>query len=310
MPQDATQTTSFHFADSLVTRVRELGHPLCVGLDPDLDRIPPLFRRGTMAPGSPDTAAALEDFVGTVVDRLEGRVAVVKPQIAFYEQLGSRGLAALENIVERAHARGLLVLLDAKRGDIGSTAEAYARAYLEPSAMAPADAMTLNAYLGLDTLEPFVARARAHGRALFVLVRTSNRGAGDLQDLDASGLPVHRSLARALSPLAEELRGPDTGWSNLGCVLGATWPEQAERVREDLPHSLFLVPGYGHQGGGAADALRGLVPGPRGLEGGIVSSARGILYAPGTDTDDRGSWEKALDNAVDAAVSELGEAAA
>ncbi len=175
-----------HFGDQLIARVRALGHPLCVGLDPHLDRIAPLFRRGTMAPGDPATAEAVEDFVNAIIDRLEGRVAVVKPQIAFFEQLGWRGLQVLERVVDRCRRRGLLVLLDAKRGDIGSTAKGYARSYLTEDAPLRVDAITLNAYLGLDTLEPFAAT----GAGLFVLVRTSNPGAGDLQDLETEDGPM------------------------------------------------------------------------------------------------------------------------
>jgi orotidine-5'-phosphate decarboxylase len=294
-----------HFADDLIARVRALGHPLCVGLDPHLDRIPPLFRRGSMALGAPATSDAVEAFGAAVIDRLEGRVAVVKPQIAFFEQLGWRGLAALERLVERCHARDLLVLLDAKRGDIGSTAEGYARAYLGGDAPMQADAITLNAYLGLDTLEPFAAT----GAGLFVLVRTSNPGAGDLQDLATDEGPVYVRMARNLRPLCDRLEGA-TGWSNLGVVVGATWPEQALSVREALPGALFLVPGYGAQGGSADEAVRGFVPGPSGLEGGVVNSSRGVLFPPRGRTDAAATWEAAIDEALDAAIGELGEAVA
>ena len=302
------ETGSFHFADALIARVRELGHPLCVGLDPHLARIPPLFRKGSMRAGHPQTASAVLDLLLAVVDRLEGRTAVVKPQIAFFEQLGSPGMAVLEAVVQRARDRGLLVLLDAKRGDIGSTAEAYARAYLEPDSTLVADAITLSPYLGLDTLEPFAARAREFGRGLFVLVRTSNAGAGDLQDLDVKGAPLFHAVARSLEPLAASLRGPVTGWSSLGAVVGATWPEQTRAVREALPNALFLVPGYGAQGADAAEAVSGFVDGPAGLEGGIVSSSRGILFPEGSDTNDRKTWEGAIDAALDQAVTELSEA--
>lgn len=303
-----TGAEPFHFADTLIRRVRELGHPLCVGLDPHLPMIPPLFRRGSMRPGDPETAQAVRDFVFAVVDRLEGRTAVVKPQSAFYEQLGPAGVTVLSDVMRRARERGLLVLLDAKRGDIGSTADAYARAYLEPDAPMAAEALTVNPYLGLDSLDPFVTRARDHGRGVFVLVRTSNKGAGDLQDLEVEGGPVFHALARALAPLAEELRGGATGWSSLGIVLGATWPAQASAVRELLPHALVLVPGYGAQGGGAADSVASFVPGPSGLEGGVVSSSRGTLFPEGSDTEDASAWEAAIDAGLDRAIEELGSA--
>jgi orotidine-5'-phosphate decarboxylase len=301
---------SSHFADALIGRVRDLGHPLCVGLDPHLARIPQLFRKGSMKAGHPQTASAVLELLLALVDRLEGRTAIVKPQMAFFEQLGSPGMAVLEAVVQRARDRGLLVLLDAKRGDIGSTAEAYASAYLEPGSALVADAITLSPYLGLDTLEPFASRARDFGRGLFVLVRTSNAGAGDLQDLDVKGAPLFHTVARSLEPLATSLRGPETGWSSLGVVVGATWPEQAQAVREALPNALFLVPGYGAQGADAAEAVRGFSDGPNGLEGGIVNSSRGILFPPGSDTGDPKAWERAIDAALDQAVTELSEAVA
>lgn len=315
------EADSTPFADRLVSRCRELGHPLCVGLDPHLDRLPPLFQRGSMDPTDPETADAVDDFLTAVLDRLEGRVAVVKPQIAFFEALGWAGLRMLEGIIHHAQDLGLLVLLDAKRGDIGSTAAAYARAHLGEDAPFPAQALTVSPYLGLDTLEPFIDRAATTGSGLFVLVKTSNPGAGDLQDrriasteegieegTEGEGAELYLHLATELNRRAERLAGPATGWSGLGAVVGATGPEQAEAVRERLPKSLFLVPGYGAQGGQATDAVRGFVPGPNGLEGGIVSSSRGILFPEGSDTDDDEVWEQAIDGALDRAIDELGAA--
>ena len=197
-------TQPFHFADALIRRVRELGHPLCIGLDPHLDQIPPLFRDGDMRAGAAATTQAVRSFVFAFLDRLEGRAAVVKPQSAFYEQLGPDGIVLLADVIQAARQRGLLVLLDAKRGDVGSSADAYARAYLEAGSSLAVEALTLNPYLGLDTLEPFAQRSRDHGRGVFVLVRTSNPGAGDLQDLEVKGAPLFHSLARSLAPLAEE----------------------------------------------------------------------------------------------------------
>ena len=300
-----------HFADALVARTRELGHPLCVGIDPHLDLVPALFRAGDMQPGAPETAGAVESLCRAFLDRIDGRVAIVKPQIAFFEQLGAAGIAVLERIVAEARDRELLVLLDAKRGDIGSTADGYARAYLEPGAACEVDAITLSPYLGRDTLEPFAARAEAFGRGLFVLAKTSNPGSGDLQDLEIKDGPVYEAVARGLGALADRLAGPATGWSSLGLVVGATYPEQADRLREAAPRALFLIPGYGTQGGSAEDAVRGFVTGPRGLEGGIVNSSRGLLFPSGaSEATDAGAWERAIDEAVDRASEELAEAVA
>ena len=297
------------FSDRLITRVRDLGHPLCVGLDPHLAPIPPLFRQGTMAADDERTVDAVESFLSAVLDRLVGRVAVIKPQIAFFEQLGWRGLRVLDGLCRRAAEAEILVLLDAKRGDIGSTAEGYASAYLAPDAAMPVDAITLNPYLGFDTIEPFARVAGDAGRGLFVLVRTSNPGSADLQDRDVNGDPLFGIVADGLGRFETQLAGETTPWSSLGVVVGATWPDQARRIREALPRALFLVPGYGAQGGSAAAAVQGFVPGPKGLEGGVVNSSRGILFPAGaTGAEDAATWEQAFDAALDSAIDELGNA--
>jgi orotidine-5'-phosphate decarboxylase len=297
-----------HFADRLIARVRALGHPLCAGLDPHLPLVPPLFRRGSMMPADPQTAAAVEEFTLTVLDRLAARVAVVKPQSAFFEQLGWRGVQVLDHVVRRARDLGMLVLLDAKRGDIGSTAGAYA-AYLERDGAMPVDAITVNPYLGRDTLAPFVAAAERSGGGVFVLVKTSNPGAGDYQDRRVDGRPLFEHVAESLRETADRLRGPSTGWSSLGIVAGATYPAESARLRALLPRALFLVPGYGAQGGAAADAVRGFVSAPNGgLEGGIVNSSRGLLFPRDASTDDSRTWERAIDAACDRAVTELSAA--
>ena len=294
------------FADRLILRLRELGHPLCVGLDPLLASIPPLFAQGSMRAADPRTADAVEAFLVAVVDRLAGKVAIVKPQIAFFEQLGWPGLRALARVCDRARAAGLLVLLDAKRGDIGSTAEGYAAAYLGADAATPADALTVNPYLGFETLAPFVAAARANGRGLFVLVKTSNPGSGDLQDRSLEGEPLFARVAQGLAPSAESLMGSKTGWSSLGVVCGATYPEQSQRVRALLPRSLFLVPGYGVQGASAEAAVASFVRGPAGLEGGVVTSSRAILFPEAArGTADARRFERALDDALARAIDEL-----
>jgi orotidine-5'-phosphate decarboxylase len=297
------------FADRAIRQIRRLGHPLCVGLDPHLDLIPEVFRRGSMQPNDPATVAAVEDMLLKVLERVGGLVPVVKPQIAFFERLGSRGLAALERICERSRQLGLLVLLDAKRGDIGSTAEAYAKAYFGYDAPLPVDALTVNPYLGLDSLEPFVKAAKTADGGLFVLVKTSNPGAADFQGLEASGEPLFAKVAGALAAEAEAWRGEE-GWSSLGVVVGATQATDAPRIREKLPHSLFLVPGYGAQGAGAREALAGFVPGPKGRrEGGLVNSSRGLVFAPAlAGAPTAAAWEKTFDQLLDQAIGELGEA--
>jgi orotidine-5'-phosphate decarboxylase len=273
---------TWHFADQFNESALRLGNALCVGLDPHLERIPNGFGVRTGDPGSDATADGVESFFVAVLDTCAGKIPIVKPQIAFFEQLGWRGLRALERLVSHARERGILVLLDAKRGDIGSTAQAYAQSYLWPSSPCRADALTVNPYLGLDSLEPFLAASREHGVGVFVLARTSNPGAADFQSLEVDGTPLYERVARALAPHAAALRGA-SGWSNLGVVAGATYPEESERLRRVLPHSPFLVPGYGAQGGALSAALRGFVKGSSGrLEGGMVSSSRGILFGGGS----------------------------
>jgi orotidine-5'-phosphate decarboxylase len=291
-----------HFADDLIGRVRELGHPLCVGLDPHLDRIPESFRKGSMRPEDPATPEAVQAFCAEVIDRLENRVAVVKPQIALFEQLGWRGLQVLEVLLDRCRANDLLVVLDAKRGDIGSTAEGYARAYLEPGAGLGVDAITLNPYLGRDSLTPFIERCSAHGRGIFVLVKTSNPGSGDLQDRSLETETLFEAVAEMLADDCRRLVGPGTGWSSLGVVVGANHPEQADRVRQRLPEALFLVPGFGAQGADAEQAVRGFRAVSGGREGGIVNSSRAILY-PECE-----SWETGFEVALGEAIDRLGEA--
>jgi orotidine-5'-phosphate decarboxylase len=233
----------------------------------------------------------------------------VKPQSAFFEALGPAGAALLARVIAEARARDLLVLLDAKRGDMGSTAEAYAAAYLDEAAPVACDALTVNPYLGLDSLEPFIAAAGRSGAGIFVVLRTSNPGARDFQDLPAPKQPLYQRVAEALGPKLAKLRGPETDWSGLGVVVGATWPEESRRVREILPRSLFLVPGYGAQGASARDAVAGFVPGPDGrLEGGVIASSRAIGFPSEGRGGDVASWEGAVDGALEAAIAELSAA--
>jgi orotidine-5'-phosphate decarboxylase len=261
-----------------------------------------------MAPADPGTADAVAAFLKAILDRVAKRVAIVKPQIAFFEQLGWRGIQVLETLVGAARALDVLVLLDAKRGDIDTTAKAYA-AYLDPGGVMPVDAITVNPYLGRDALAPFIESATAHGRGVFVLTKTSNPGSGDYQDRLLEGRPLFEVVAQSLIELSHRLLGSASGWSALGVVAGATYAEQSRRIRELLPNSLFLVPGYGAQGGGARQAVNGFVPGPNGhLEGGIVNSSRAILFPKNGMTDDARTWERAIDAALDRASTELAEA--
>jgi orotidine-5'-phosphate decarboxylase len=284
------------FAARLTEGVRRYG-PLCVGVDPHPGKVPALF--------GGDTAKGLEYWGRALVEVAAGKVAVIKPQVGFFERLGPGGLAALAAVTRAARDAGLLVLMDAKRGDIGSTAEGYAEAYLSNGAFFEADALTVNPYMGLDTLEPFAERAETNGKGIVVLVRTSNPGAADFQMLDTGGQPLYMRVAESLRPLTERLMSP-CGWSNLMMVVGATAPEEARRIRAAAPKALFLVPGYGAQGAGAAEACAGLIGG----EGGIVSASRSVNFpaaAEGARTIE--AWQAAVEIALLAARDELRVAA-
>lgn len=288
------------FATRLTEGVKRFG-PLCVGIDPHPGMVPALF--------GGDTARGLEYWGKALVEVAAGKVAVVKPQSGFFERLGPGGMAALASIVRAARDAGLLVLMDAKRGDIGSTAEGYAEAFLSPGAFFESDALTVNPYLGLDTLEPFAKRAAAHGKGLVILVRTSNPGAADFQLLDVGGKPLYVRVAESLRPLTERLMSP-CGWSNLMMVVGATAPEEARRVRSAAPNALFLVPGFGAQGGRPGDAMAGLVHHGNFVEGGVISASRSINFPPGAaGAADVDAWQGAILAAIEAARAELADAA-
>jgi len=298
------------FGDRVIERMRKLGHPLCIGLDPYLDRIPAPFRRGAMAPHQPETAQAVEEFCCRTIDLVATDVAVVKPQAALFERLGWQGWRVLERVIHHAHAAGLLVLLDAKRGDIAETATAYAQAYLAPDAQCAVHAMTVNPYLGPESLEPFMVTAENAERGVVVLCRNSNLDSSVYQAVQTADGPYFMVVAASLSRWQERLAGGNTGWSSLGVTVAATHAQDTEQIRVALPHALFLVLGYGAQGASAREVGRGFRRGPAGLEGGIVSSSRPILF-PAVPSD-RGAqvWELGVRNALARATSELGEAVA
>jgi len=260
--------------DAIVTKKS----PLVIGLDPDLSRFPPALR--TAAAQDKEAAArAILAFNRALIDATCELAAAVKPQAAFYERYGSAGIRALEETAAYARRKGLLVILDAKRGDVPNTAAMYAQAYLAPDSQAacPADALTVNPYLGRDSVDPFVQAAQENGKGIFVLVRTSNPGAGDLQDLTAreTGRPLWQEVAAWAAAWAEAARGAEV-YSPVGIVAGITYPEEAGFLRRRLPHSYLLLPGVGAQGGKAGDALPCFDK--EGL-GALVVAARSVIYA-------------------------------
>ena len=257
-----------------------MGNPVCVGLDPRFESLPKSIAESALKQHGDTPRARAEAFLvfnKALIDALADIVPVCKPQVAFYEEYGAPGMTALRETIDYAREKNMLVIADAKRGDIGATAEAYAREFLGgANAAFNADALTVNGYMGRDTLEPFLTTGVPNGCGIFILVKTSNKGSGDLQDLKlADGRFVREHVATMVHELGKAHRGT-CGLSDVGAVVGATYPEEARSLRALMPDSIFLIPGYGTQGGTAKDAAAGFRPDGRGA---IVNNSRGIIFA-------------------------------
>jgi orotidine-5'-phosphate decarboxylase len=290
------------FADRIADAVERKRSQLVVGLDPRPDLLP-VELAGDAHLARSAAADASARFCRGIVDAVAPHAVAVKPQLAFFEALGADGMRAFEDVCQYARSAGLLVIADAKRGDIGSTSRAYAAAYLEPAAQPPvresgsvegkparsewevppaewqgspvADAMTVNPYLGSDSIEPFLAACRRHGGGIFCLVKTSNEGGADVQDVSLSdGRPLWQHVARLVADWGEELVG-QRGLSSVGAVVGATHPRAVGEARRMLPQSILLLPGVGAQGATPGDVARAFTSGPASA---LVSSARSVLY--------------------------------
>jgi orotidine-5'-phosphate decarboxylase len=282
------------FADRLDDAMRRKASPLCVGIDPRLDKLPADVR----AAANGSAGKALERFGLEILDLVAPHAACVKPNVAFFEAHGLQGLAAYAAVLAGARARGLLAIGDVKRGDLGATAEAYAEAHLRPGADLEADAVTLQPYMGGDSVAPWIAEAARSGKGLFVLVRTSNPGASELQDVACDGVAVYERTAALVRAWGEPHRGRG-GLSLVGAVVGATWPEQARRLRASLPATPFLVPGYGAQGATAKDVAAAFLPGGRGA---VVNASRSVTFPPAKPGV---PWRQAVEAAAKAAREEL-----
>jgi len=281
--------------NKLIEKIAQTQNPSVAGLDPALDLIPEFIKinafdkHGENLKGA---AKAVYKFNKGLIDALCEVVPAVKPQLAFYEALGVEGVKAFYKTVVYAKKRGMYVIADAKRGDIGSTAEAYAAAFLGAEARTglpaspesdtgnftapfPADSLTVNAYLGSDGVMPFINVCKVNDKGIFVLVKTSNPSSGELQDRQIDGVPVYEHMANMVAEWGKQLPGK-YGYNGVGAVVGATYPEQIKQLREKLPETFFLVPGYGAQGGTASDLAAAFDK--NGL-GGIVNSSRGIIAA-------------------------------
>lgn len=266
-----------HFADRLTAAVKKKKTPLVVGIDPRVGQLPSL-----LTVSDKDSPSAVANKVASysieLINVVADLVPAVKPQAAFFEQLGPHGCMALAAVVDHAKEKGLIVVMDAKRGDIGSTAEAYAKAFLgdKPASSWGCDCLTVNPYMGNDTLEPFVNTANETGSGLFVLAKTSNPKSDWLQAIPTpDSKPLYRLVADEIQRLSANNVGA-SGYGNIGAVIGATYPEQLNELRAAMPNTLFLIPGFGAQGGTAADVAGGLDE--NGL-GGLINSSRGIIFA-------------------------------
>ncbi|MFW5749676.1 MAG: orotidine-5'-phosphate decarboxylase [Halanaerobium sp.] len=265
-----------YFIDQLQQKIEAKDSRICVGLDPHLELLPENVLAADLLEdlesNQEEIAAAVLKFNQNLIDAVADMTAVVKPQMAFYEKLGISGMECLWQTMAYAKSKDLIVLLDGKRNDIGSTAGAYAEAYLE-NKNTEVDSITINPYLGSDGILPFLKNKE---RGAFALLRTSNPSAVDLQDLKLDdGRTVYQAVGDFLQNLGSDYLG-DCGYSNLAAVVGATYPKELKEIRDQLDSVFFLIPGYGAQGGGAEDIKAGFDSEGRGA---VVNSSRGINFA-------------------------------
>lgn len=305
--------TVSQYAARLSSAIKTKRTPALVGLDPRLDWIPSdVMERAREQHSDPaaQAAAAFEEFCVRLIDVVSPLVPAVKPQSAFFEELGPDGCLALARVIRYARNAGLIVICDGKRGDIGTTAEAYARAYLAGSdwQASPwhADALTVNPYLGRDTLEPFVRVAVERGAGIYVLVKTSNPGSASFQDRQADGQAIYRHVAQAVEELSSQ--SLSDGYGCVGAVVGATYPQELAELRAAMPHVPLLVPGYGSQGGAAQDVAAAF---DSTGQGALVNNSRGINFAyrsaPYSEQFGARQWEAAAEAATRKMIADLAE---
>lgn len=272
-------------SDRLIGEIIKKESPIVVGLDPRLDMIPEeITKKHFKAYGETLKAVSesIIEFNRGIIDAVAPLVPAVKPQIAFYEQYGIEGLIAYQDACKYARENGLIVVGDVKRGDIGSTSKAYSIAHLGKTVVGSqnistfeVDFATINPYLGDDCMQEFMEEIKLYDKGIFILVKTSNKTSGQIQDLEVSGEKVYERVASMVNHWSEKHYG-SSGYSSIGAVVGATYPEELELLRKKMPRAMFLVPGYGAQGGGARDILGAFDN--EGL-GALINNSRGILYA-------------------------------
>lgn len=267
--------------DKLIEKIIGLQNPTCVGLDTDFNYLPDEMKRDVST--FEEVSERIAEFNMNVIDKVCDVVPAVKVQVAYYEMYGVEGLRAFDYTLNYARGRGLIVIADCKRNDIGSTAGCYSKAYLgktdvngKKSRAFAADMLTVNGYLGYDGIKPFVEDIKAYDKSIFALVKTSNPSSGELQNLKLeNGKFIYEQMGELVKEWGKDTVGK-YGYSEVGAVVGATHPEEAARLRGQMPQTFFLIPGYGAQGG-SAEMLKVCFD-KRGL-GGVVNSSRGIICA-------------------------------
>jgi orotidine-5'-phosphate decarboxylase len=304
-----------NYADRLISAIEQKGNPCIVGLDPRIDQMPDfILRKYENKAASERIIGAISSFHKIVINAIADIVPGVKPQIAFYEQYGLPGMKAFENTLAYAKEKGLITIVDAKRNDIGSTAQAYSNTFLgrtdifgKKVPIYDVDCITVSPFLGEDSLMPFVNDCLEYGKGIFVLVKTSNPGSVDLQDLriSESKEQVYISLARLVKRLGKDLVGKK-GYSSIGAVVGATYPNEAELLRELMPNNIFLVPGYGAQGATGKDIVNCFnTDKPGNKIGAVVNASRSITYKYGPKTISETDFVKSIEKNIRAMITDV-----
>lgn len=268
-----------NFADRLIEKIKKTA-PICMGLDPRYKDLPRSITQKAPSPGT-----AFFEFNKAIIDAVYDLIPAVKIQMAFYEMFGLDGMAAFSRTIEYAKSKQLIVIADGKRNDIDSSAAAYAKAYLDSTGDFSVDALTVSPYLGYDSLKPFIENCKKHDKGIFILVKTSNKSSGDLQDrmVEQEKIRLFELMGQYVDSWGQDLIGKE-GYSSVGAVVGATFPAEAKSLRGIMPNTFFLVPGYGAQGAGAKEVRECFDAKGKGA---IISSSRGIIFAyqklPGFD---------------------------
>ena len=272
--------------DKLIDKIKETNNPTVIGLDPRYEMIPE-YIKNKYQKNLEGVAKAIVEFNKALIDATYDIIPAVKPQIAFYEMYGLEGMKAFEETCKYAKEKGMIVIADIKRGDIGTTAKAYSNAFLgktkigeQEESIYDVDFVTLNPYMGIDAIKPFIEDCKKYDKGAFILVKTSNPSSGDLQDLKLeNGEEVYTKVVKLVEEWGADLVGK-YGYSSISAVVGATYPKQLQDLRKIAPHTFFLIPGYGAQGGKADDIALGFDE--NGI-GGIVNSSRGLMCAYKSD---------------------------